>query len=55
MKRYKIITHSDAFTIYEIEAKNKKEAEEKYENGEWIDETAEDFQNEEITEIEELN
>lgn len=53
MKTYYIYTISNCTTTYEVEAESKEEARKQYENGE-LTPIGEDFDNEEIVEIEEV-
>jgi hypothetical protein len=54
MKKYKIITTTDCYSEYIVEANNKKDAEDTFWNGDYISERDIDFRNEEIEEVEEI-
>lgn len=54
MAQFKIITECTAITEYIVEADTAEEAEEKYQDGDFISEKITDYQNEETTEITEV-
>ena len=53
LKKYIVTTACTAITVYYIDATSKEEAEQKYQNGDWVNEEIVDYQNESIVSTEE--
>lgn len=54
MKKFKITTESTAISVYWVEAETEEEAKEKFQDSEYENEEIVDYQNEDITNIEQV-
>jgi len=53
--KFKVVTTCDAISEYIVEAKNSKEAEERFFDGEFLEERITDYQNENIDTVTPIN